>query len=463
MNNKNQLRSSFRDPSGFLFKQESNLFRQINHSYALDYQQLMESGLYDKLTKIGLLIPHHESDATPSEPDLAFKIIQPVQVPLISYPYEWPFSFFKDAALATLRIQKIALKNGMSLKDASAYNIQIHHGRPVLIDTLSFEKHVEGKPWVAYRQFCQHFLAPLALMAYTDVRLSQLMRIYIDGIPLDLVSLLLPARTRLNFGLLTHIHLHAKAQQKYAASRNAKVSQPSSYKMGKEAILSLIESLESTVKKMEWKLGGTEWGDYYTDTNYTDSSFEYKKELVASWVNRVSPKSVWDLGANDGTFSRLASVRNIPTAAFDIDPTAVEKNYKQIKASKEENLIPLVLDLTNPSPAIGWHNQERDSIFDRSRVDMVFALAIIHHLAISNNVPLPHLADLFYDLGHWLIIEFIPKTDSQVQRLLQSRLDIFPHYTQGDFEQVFEKQFIIQEKKSIHESERYLYLMERRR
>lgn len=462
MNNKNQLSASFRDPSGFLFKLEGNLLRQINHSYALDYQHLMESGLYDKLIKIGLLIPHTESDAAPAEPDLAFKIIQPEQILLISYPYEWPFLFLKDAALTTLRIQKIALKHGMSLKDASAYNIQIYRGRPVLIDTLSFEKYVEGKPWVAYRQFCQHFLAPLALMAHTDVRLSQLMRIYIDGIPLDLVSRLLPVRTHLNFNLLTHIHLHARAQQRYAAGTNAKIPQPSSHQMSMEVVLSLIENLESTIRKLEWKPGGTEWGDYYNDTNYTDSSFKHKKEIVASWVNRVSPKSVWDMGANDGTFSRLASGNNIPTAAFDIDPTAVEKNYRQIKSLKEENLTPLVLDLANPSPAIGWHNQERDSVFDRAPVDMVFALAIIHHLAISNNVPLPHLADLFYSLGYWLIIEFIPKSDSQVQRLLQSRLDIFSHYTQDDFEEVFEKRFNIHEKISIRNSERYLYLMERK-
>lgn len=461
MNNTNQLSASFRDPSGFLFRLEGNLFRQINHSYALDYQHLMESGLYDKLIKIGLLIPHTESDTAPAVPDLAFKIIQPEQISLISYPYEWPFSFLKDAALTTLRIQKIALKHDMSLKDASAYNIQIHRGRPVLIDTLSFEKYQEGKPWVAYRQFCQHFLAPLALMAYTDVRLSQLMRIYIDGIPLDLVSRLLPARTRFQFGLLTHIHIHARAQQRYAG-QSVKVTQSSQRQMNKDVVLSLIESLESTIKKMEWKPGGTEWGDYYNDTNYTDNSFEYKKELVSSWVSRISPKSVWDMGANDGTFSRLASEKNIPTAAFDIDPTAVEKNYRQIKSLKEEYLVPLLLDLTNPSPAIGWHNQERDSVFGRAPVDMVFALAIIHHLAISNNVPLPHLADLFYDLGRWLVIEFVPKSDSQVQRLLHSRVDIFPHYIQDDFEQVFEKRFIIHEKKIIHNSERYLYLMERK-
>ncbi len=461
MNNNYQLSASFRDPSGFLFRKEGKLFRQINHSYALDYQQLMDSGLYDKLIKSGLLIPHCESDVAPAEPDLAFKIVQPEFIPFVSYPYEWPFLFFKDAALTTLKIQKIALKHGMSLKDASAYNIQIYRGRPVLIDTLSFEKYVEGKPWVAYRQFCQHFLAPLALMAHTDVRLNQLMRIYIDGIPLDLVSRLLPVHTRFQFGLLTHIHIHAQAQQKYA-SPSANMPQSSLSQMDREAVLALTENLESTIKKMEWKLGGTEWANYYSDTNYSNKSFEHKKELVTLWIERVSPKSVWDMGANDGTFSRLASDKNIVTAAFDIDPTAVEKNYRQIKSLKEESLIPLVLDLANPSPALGWHNQERDSVFDRGPADMVFALAIIHHLAISNNVPLQYLADLFYDLGYWLIIEFIPKSDSQVQKLLYSRLDIFSHYTQNEFEEAFKKRFTIHEKKSIYDSERCLYLMERK-
>lgn len=160
MNNTHLLKASFRDPSGFLFRRDGVLFRQINQSYALNYQLLMESGLYGRLTELELLVPHQESHITPPEPILAFKVIQPQEIPFISYPYEWSFSMFKDAALATLQIQKIALEHGMSLKDASAYNIQFYNGHPILIDTLSFERYVEGKPWVAYRQFCQHFLAP---------------------------------------------------------------------------------------------------------------------------------------------------------------------------------------------------------------------------------------------------------------------------------------------------------------
>src|SRR6185503_16964008 len=202
-----QLSASFRDPSGFLFSRGGVLYRQVNRKYEQEYARLMESGLYEKLVKAGLLIPHLEVDEAPAESEVtrafAYKIIQPERAPFISYPYEWSFGQLKDAALATLSIQRRALKVGMSLKDASAYNIQFVRGKPTLIDTLSFEIYKEGQPWVAYRQSCQHFLAPLALMALKDVRLNQLLRVYIDGVPLDLASGLLPAKTRLNFGLLT--------------------------------------------------------------------------------------------------------------------------------------------------------------------------------------------------------------------------------------------------------------------
>src|SRR6185369_7393711 len=220
--NKGQLSASFRDPSGFLFSRDGVLYRQVNRKYEQEYTRLMESGLYDKLVKGGLLIPHIEADQPTVEFDSipqefqAFKVIQPERVAFISYPYEWSFGELKDAALATLSIQRRALRFGMSLKDASAYNIQFVRGKATLIDTLSFETYNEGEPWVAYRQFCQHFLAPLALMSLKDVRLSQLLRVYIDGVPLDLASELLPPTTRFNFGLLTHIHLHAGAQKKYA-------------------------------------------------------------------------------------------------------------------------------------------------------------------------------------------------------------------------------------------------------
>ena len=457
--NKEQLPASFRDPSGFLFSRDGVLYRQVNRAYEHEYERLFESGLYEKLVKAGLLIPHVEVDPTLSDPvgEAPYKIIQPERVPFISYPYEWSFSELKDAALATLSIQRRALKLGMSLKDASAYNIQFVRGKATLIDTLSFETYKEGQPWVAYRQFCQHFLAPLALMAMKDVRLNQLLRVYIDGVPLDLASELLPLKSQLNFGLLTHIHVHASAQKRYAGEE---VKSHTRGAMNKQAMIGLIDNLEATIKKMTWTPKGTEWGNYYEITNYSDAAFEHKKELVSEWANRVKPSLAWDLGANNGVFSRVVSTTESYVVSFDIDPAAVEQNYLQMKNEKLENLLPLLLDLTNPSPAIGWANLERESFGSRGPADMVLALAVIHHLAISNNVPLPQLAEFFANTGRWLIIEFVPKSDSQVKKLLASREDIFPNYTREGFETAFKQNFIIHGAVNVRESERVVYLME---
>ena len=451
------LSASFRDPSGFLFARDGVLYRQINRKYEHEYARLTESGLYDKLVKAALLIPHIEVDQEPSEADLAHKIIQPEHVPFISYPYEWSFGQLKEAALTTLSIQRRAMKAGMSLKDASAYNMQFVRGKATLIDTLSFELYKEGQPWVAYRQFCQHFLAPLALMALRDVRLNQLLRVYIDGVPLDLASGLLPSKTRVNVGLLTHIHLHASAQRRFSGadvrSRSATMSQ--------QALTGLIESLDSTVRKLEWKPGGTEWGNYYDITNYSDAAFEHKKQLVREWSTRLQPSLVWDLGANKGVFSRVAGEGGAYVVSSDIDPAAVEQNYRQMKEEKGQNLLPMLIDLTNPSPSIGWANKERDSFAARGPADLALALALIHHLAISNNVPLLQVADFFAHVGRWLIIEFVPKADSQVQKLLVSREDIFPNYSREGLEAAFGQKFKIVEAVNVRESERVLYLMER--
>ncbi|MBE0696358.1 MAG: class I SAM-dependent methyltransferase [Anaerolineaceae bacterium] len=457
MKNNERLSASFRDPSGFLFERESILYRQINRSYQADYDLLMKSGLYEKLVKGKKLIPHEEIDTAPAIPDLAYRVIKPEKVAFISYPYEWSFSQLKDAALLTLSIQKQALEFGLSLKDASAYNIQFHHGKTVLIDSLSFEAYQEGKPWVAYRQFCQHFLAPLALMAIVDIRLSQLLRVYIDGIPLDLASKLLPWRTRVNFGLLAHIHLHASAQKKYADAPDQ--TKEKSAQVGKMGLVGLIESLQKTVKSLTWMPKGTEWGEYYDATNYTREAFDQKQLIVKAFLEKVGPRCVWDLGANTGVFSRLAADAGVITISSDIDPAAVEKNYLDTRQKKEKNLIPLVLDLTNPSPGIGWGNKERDSFADRGPVDVVMALALVHHLAISNNVPLPDVASYFAGLGNWLIVEFIPKEDSQVMRLLATREDIFPMYYQSGFEEAFQTCFTIEDSRTISGSKRVMYLL----
>lgn len=452
--------ASFRDPSGFVFWRDGKLFRQVNRLYQVDYDYLMRSGLYASLVRDGMMISHKEIQEPAELPELAYRVLEPEPVRFISYPYEWCFSQLKEAALLTLRIQRRALEHEMTLKDASAYNIQFSGYQPVLIDTLSFEKYREGEPWVAYRQFCQHFLAPLALMAHTDIRLCQLLRVHLDGIPLDLTSRLLPWKTRLNFGLATHIHVHASAQKRYAGR---KVSTMTIGKVGKMALLGLIDSLESTVKSLVWEPKDTEWANYYQETNYSDQAFEDKKQLIGQYVSWLRPSVVWDLGANTGIFSRIAGSQSDMVIAFDIDPAAVELNYRESVRSNEKNLLPLVLDLTNPSPALGWANAERQAFVERGQADLVLALALIHHLAISNNVPLQQIASYFTRLGEWLVVEFVPKSDSQVQRLLANREDIFTDYHQQGFERAFESVYEIRSTNLLSDSGRVLYLMQRRK
>ena len=449
--------SSFRDPSGFLFFENEVLYRQINQEYKNEYEHLMDSGLYKRLVDSKLLIPHTEADMISPNKEKLYKIIKPEPIPFISYPYEWCFSQLKNAAITTLEIQKIAIDYNMTLKDASSYNIQFRQGKPILIDTLSFEKYQEGQTWKPYKQFCQHFLAPLALMSQKDIRLNQLFRIYIDGIPLDLADKLLPSKKLYMFSLLSHIHLHAKSQKHYE-NKDIKIK---TRKMPRNSFVGIIESLHSGIKKLKWTPEKTEWGDYYNDTNYSQGSFEEKKQTVSKFLDKTKAKLVWDLGANTGIFSRIASKKDIETISFDIDPVAVEKNYLTCIQEADTKLLPLLLDLTNPSSSIGWNSVERNSFVERGPADVVIALALIHHLTISNNIPLFNLAEFFHGICNYLIIEFIPKTDSQVKRLLLTREDIFVDYNQQNFENEFKKFFSIYESKKLNNSERTLYLFEK--
>jgi ribosomal protein L11 methylase PrmA len=449
--------ASFRDPSGFIFTDGDTLYRQVNQRYQPDYDALIKSGLVSTLTEAGLLLGFEETDHKGLTED-AYKVIRPQCVPFLSYPYEWCFSQLKDAALATLRIEKLALQQGMSLKDASAYNIQFVRGEPTLIDTLSFERYSPGQPWVAYRQFCQHFLAPLALMALVDTRLDQLLRIHIDGLPLDLASSLLPWKTRLNPGLAMHIHTHAASMKRYAG-RDVK-QEGKRLKMGLNARLGLIDSLESAIHRLRWEPAGSSWGDYST-AHYADAAFEMKRSQVQAWLERIKPGSVWDLGANVGTFSRIAADHAGFVLSLDSDRDAVEKNYRQSRKEARENVYPLLMDLTNPSPDQGWDFRERMSLASRGPADAVLALALIHHLAISNNVPLERLAQFFSRLGRWLILEFVPKDDPQTQILLRTRQDIFEEYDSAHMQAAFATSFDLIESAQLEGSNRSLHLFER--
>ena len=318
--------ASFRDPSGIVFRCDEKVYRQVNPCYRAQYDSLMSSGLYDKLVRENLMVAHEVVNRAGIDEPM-YLVLEPELIPLISYPYEWCFGQLKDAALTTLRIHRNALEHGMILKDASAYNIQFLRGKAVHIDTLSFDFYKEGEPWVAYGQFCRHFLAPLFLMVYTDVRLSQLLRVYIDGIPLDLASKLLGGKG--GFAAKVHIKMHAKSIDRYSqAGASAQAEQVSKRRISisKFKMTAMIDSMIRIVSKLEMRGVITEWGDYYSRTNYSGLASESKKSLVSDFLAKASPVVTWDFGANDGTFSRLALLNEDSfVAAFDIDPVAVEK------------------------------------------------------------------------------------------------------------------------------------------
>lgn len=347
--------SSFRDPSGFVYYEAGEIYRRVNTVYKGEYDHLLSSGLYDDLVSRGLLVPHTEVEMRTPRIQAAYKTLRPQRVGFVSYPYEWCFSQLKDAALTTLEIQERALHHSMVLKDSSAYNIQFLEGKPVLIDTLSFVRYQEGKPWIAYRQFCQHFLAPLALMSYRDARLLLMLRTFLDGIPIELASSVLPASTYIRPGLFMHLHLHAFTLNHHNEQNAVGTMKRKSFSA--RSFHGLIESLRNTIESLKWQGGGTGWEQYYDRNLALPEYLSQKKALVSRVIETVKPKTVWDLGSNVGLFSRICSDAGIDTISFDSEIACVEENYRQVKKRKETRLLPLCVDLANPSPSSDGRTQ----------------------------------------------------------------------------------------------------------
>ena len=467
-------RGSFRDPSGFVFVQGGVAYRQVNDAFSDPYRRLMGSGLYEELSRSRLLVPHEEVSLRLADAPAAFAVLRPEQVPFISYPYEWCFSQLKAAALLTLEIQRRAIEHGLVLRDASAYNIQFIGPRPIFIDTLSFGPYVEGQPWSAYRQFCQHFLAPLALMAYVDPSLNELLRLHIDGVPLSLATSMLPLKTKLKPGLLMHLHLHGRSEARTSGAPQEEAAPPtngsaadraraSARSMGRTAMFGLIDSLDRAVRQLSIPPAKTLWSTYATHLNYSESAQKTKRELVARMIDdaRASGRidMVWDLGANTGSFSEIAARTGARVISFDADHAVVEQHYNDSIGSSRDRVLPLVQNLANPSPAVGWNHAERRSLTERGPADLALALALVHHLAIGCNVPLPAVAEFFSRICRSLIIEFVPRHDSQVRRMLSLREDVFGDYTQEQFEQAFGAHFRIAATVPVVGTVRTMYLM----
>lgn len=443
--------ASFRDPSGFIYEKDGTVYRFVSSVYQPHYDQLQSSGLAAELIKQHLLLPLTEINENHTGRTDWYKTLQPQQIPFISYAWEWSFEQLKDAALTTLSICKASLKKGMILKDASHTNIQFVDGKAKLIDTLSFEKYEEGEAWIAYRQFCECFLNPLLLASHKEVEVHKLLLSYPDGVPALLTAKLLPFKTRLNPVVYLHVHLHAKLSGRKTAKETN-----SSRKVSLKNIEQIIQSLYDCISGLSLPSKTTTWNNYYEETILSAEYLSEKKKLVSSLLEQMTYNTVIDLGANEGEFSLLCK-KEAFIVSTDFDSACINSLYISLKKQKQKNILPLVVDLTYPSPALGWMNNERPAFFNRKKFDTGFALALIHHLAIAKNLSFEQLAVFFADTCTQLLIEFVPKEDPKVKEMLTWREDIFGTYTEEYFETVFEKYFKLKNKIPVPGSVRVLY------
>ena len=445
--------ASFRDPDGHVFSQEGKIYRLIQASYFPTYDHFQQSGLYNELVNKGFLIPHTLISRTASQ-----MVIKPEPIPFISYAPEWSFTMLKEAALLHLHINSIALQHGMILKDASGYNVQFIGTKAVFIDTLSFTPYQTDTPWYAFGKFCCNFIAPLLLLKYNSVHLHKLLVCFLDGIPLELASRLLPFRTRFQPFIQFTIHHHAAKIDRY----KTKKKNPT---LSKKHLLHLLRYTELYLEKLQAPAHKTEWQDYYSCTNYSSAAFAEKKQIVARWVNEIEAAKIWDVSGNNGYFSRqIATLKNFIISS-DIDPIASDNSFQQNKKQGKNNILSLLLDLTNPTPSYGFVNQERTAFLQRIKeldLDCCLVLALIHHLCITHNCSFKMLAAMFAPVTRWLIIEFVDRQDSNVEKLLshmRTNRSTFDFYTAENFITEFKLFFQIVQSKKITGTNRTLYLL----
>jgi hypothetical protein len=445
--------ASYRDPSGFVFRHEDQWYRQLNTAYREDYLRLMDSGLYDELITAGLLLPHREVPENFTDSADWFKTLLPKQLTFISLPEEWSPAQLKDAALCTLAITRIAIDHGMILKDATPRNIQFPGGRPVLIDTLSFERYDPARPWVAYRQFCECFLYPLFLHRYYGSGTHRIVSAWPDGIPAAITARMLPFRSRMRLGAWLHVFLPAMISRR----TNKDAPLPA---FSKTRLLHLLSNLEDVVRKLDSRaFRDPGWSDYYEKSILSKTYLDEKQALFTSMIGGIDFSSALDLGANNGHFSRILAEKGIPVIAAEADWQCVETLYRA-GGSESHPIQALCVDIANPTPATGFDHRERSSFSDRAVSDLVVALALIHHLVLGRNIPLPMVARYLARLTRrWLLIEFVPPGDERSMQLVRNKSAYPTPYDEAEFEKQFSAFFTIDDKAPVPGTRRVLYRM----
>ena len=455
---------SFRDRDGRVYHYQDRVFRGLSAAALDNYQQLQEKPFYQKLAEAGKVIGtrqlSEQENPLPDEVKAQWiGFLEHDRVPVISYPYEWTFSMLKDAASLQLHLVERAISNDFALKDATPYNIQFVQRKPVFIDIPSFEPLNQGEPWAGYRQFCEMFLFPLMLQAYKQCNFQPFMRAAINGIDVQTAAALFGFRDRFRKGVMSHVWLQSKLDRRYGGSSENVRSSLKSAGFNRELILVNVRKLQKLINKLDWEAAGSEWGDYAEFHNYSDDDHQRKEDFIRAAIAVEQPQTVWDIGCNTGQFSRIAATLCGQVVATDIDHVAVERLYRDKEAP--ENILPLVQNLADPSPNWGWRNRERSDLQSRSRPDLVLCLALIHHVVISANIPLPEFIDWLAGLTDKLVIEYVSRKDDKVQTLLRNKEDKYQDYSRESLEASLKRHFSIRKQQDVNNGDRTLYLCEK--
>jgi hypothetical protein len=439
--------ASFRDPDGFVFEHEGLLFRSLTREAA--ERLSAHRDFYREAVERRLLVPFSAEDRI-----AGFEVIKPTRLALVSYPHEWCFEQLKDAALNTLDVNILALGHGLTLKDASAFNNQILDGRMVFIDHTSFEESDGRLPWRPYSQFCRHFLNPLVVGAYRDMHVGAFFRMDIDGLQQQTANDLLPLRATLRPSVMMHMLAHNRYMRK-ASEYEGKTEAATITAKGRQ--IDLLKQMRAFIASLEAAKAASTWAHYYEKTNYVEATFAQKKDVVASCFAGRDLTTIWDVGANDGTFSRLVAGAGRNVLALDLDHNAVNANYAFNRKQSVAGIHALVYDVGNPTPALGFRNRERTPLEARSKPDAIMALAVIHHLSLTNNIPLDQTALYFAERCPELVIEWVGRSDSQVGRLLAQKNVSYDWYDEDNFRTIYAKHFALVSRTPIAGTDRTFY------
>jgi len=390
-------------------------------------------------------------------------VLKHERIPFISYPYEWSFGMLKDAGLLQLELLLEALKEDLILKDSSAFNVQWRGSAPAFIDITSFEKLAPGEPWIGYRQFCQLFLYPLLLQAYKDVPFQLWLRGSLDGIQSEQLVRLMSARDFLRPGVFTHVFMQARMQSRFGNSQRDVKTDLRKAGFSKQLIVSNVKRIQKLIRGLKWEPVKSVWADYAVTNTYSQEEHERKAAFVREVVHSRFWELTWDLGCNTGVFSRIAAENARYVVALDADQLAVERLFQELKAEGMKTILPLLNNLADPSPNLGWRGLERKSLANRGKPELVLCLALIHHLVISANIPLGEFVEWLASLGADLVIEFITKEDAMVQTLLRNKEDIYSDYNKEYFEECLSKAFDVVRHERLDSGTRIMYYAKTKR